>query len=297
MPFSVLTPPPTAPQRTDDADTFIDRADAFVAWQTTFATQITTFITELETAAALIAAAPAYSDPGLVALSGNTPAADLVPYYTGASTSALTTLTAAARTVLDDTTLDAMLTTLGLTANGKSLVTATDYAAMRTLLGLVIGTNVQAFDAELAALAGLTSAADKGIQFTGSGTAGTFDLTAFAKTLLDDADAATARTTLGVLAGASSSGTATSGYMDIPTTGLGTIRVNWGRTTVGANTSTTATLAASYTTALVGGGQAMTTATGDTDSSYCYLSSTTQMTIANGTDGSLTFQWWALGVA
>lgn len=55
-----------------------------------------------------------------------------------------------------------LLTWAGIapSANVQSLVSAADYAAMRTLLGLVIGTNVQAFDADLTTWAGISPSAN-----------------------------------------------------------------------------------------------------------------------------------------
>ena len=84
-----------------------------------------------------------------------------------------------------------------LTAS-NNLTDLGNVSTARTNLGVAIGSDVQAYDADLAALAGVTSAADKVPYFTGSGTADVATFTAAGRALVDDASASAQRTTLGL---------------------------------------------------------------------------------------------------
>lgn len=114
-------------------------------------------------------------DAGLTSLAALGSAADKYLYTTAADTWAEGDITSFARTILDDA----------------------DAATVRTTLSLVPGTNVQAYDAGLASIAGLTTLADRMIYTTASDTYAVTTLTSFARTLLDDTTAGAALTTLG----------------------------------------------------------------------------------------------------
>ncbi len=149
------------------------------------------------------------------------------------------TCTAAGRALLDDADAATQRTTLGLgsgnsvtftgvtsaitssnaTITGGSITGITDLSIgdggtgassavnARQNLGLVIGTNVQAQDAGLSSIAGLTTAANQSIYLTAADTYAPYSLTAAGRALLDDADAAAQRTTLGLGTLATQSGT------------------------------------------------------------------------------------------
>ena len=106
---------------------------------------------------------------------------------------------------------------------------ASDAGTARTNLGLAIGTNVQAYDAGLQSISGLTTTADRMIYTTASDVYAVTTLTAAGRAILDDADAATQRNTLGLgsiatqsAASVSITGGSISGISDLAVTDGGT---------------------------------------------------------------------------
>ena len=147
--------------------------------------------------------------------------------------------TAAGRALLDDANAAAQRTTLGIDTNdavtfgtvtanlsstsatitGGTITGITDLtvadggtgsstaAGARVNLGVELGVDVQSFDAGLQSISSLTTAANQSIYLTGSDTYAAYSLTAAGRALLDDADAAAQRTTLGLGTLATQSGT------------------------------------------------------------------------------------------
>ncbi len=136
----------------------------------------------LANATALAQILQALHKPSISALSALTPAMDKLPWFNGANTAALTTLTSFARSFLDDASASDALTTLGVSAFAKTLLDDADGAAALSTLG------VSAFAKTL------LDDTDGGAALT------TLGVSAFIKTLLDDADQGAARTTLGAQA-------------------------------------------------------------------------------------------------
>lgn len=131
------------------------------------------------------------SNSNLTALSALTASANQLPYFNGGTTMSTTTLTSFGRSLIDDIDAASARTTLEV---DSASTTADNLAA-----GLA---TKQPLNSSLTILATLTPAANKLPYFTGAGAVTTTDLTPFGRSLIDDADAASARTTLGVLSSA-----------------------------------------------------------------------------------------------
>lgn len=144
--------------------------------------------------------------PALTSIGGLTTAANKMIYTTASNVYAVTDLTAFARTLLAESGAAAMRATLDVPSNAEVFLVANNLsegvaATMRTNLGLVIGTNVQAYDATLQSLSALGTAANLIAYTTGVDTWAETSLTAFGRSLIDDADATAGRVTLGVVIG------------------------------------------------------------------------------------------------
>jgi hypothetical protein len=111
-------------------------------------------------------------DATLTALAAVATAADKLIYATGSDAFSTTDLTSVARTFLAASTQAAQRAALGSTTVGDALFIASSVAVARAVLNLTPGTDVQAYDATLAALSGLATGSNKIPYSTGTDTFG-----------------------------------------------------------------------------------------------------------------------------
>lgn len=118
-------------------------------------------------------------DAALTSIAGLTYTSDKIIYTTAADTFATTSITSLARTLLADTTT----------------------TGAQSTLGLVIGTNVQAYSAVLGYLTATGAGANTVPYYDTNTSAARFTITSFAITMLDDPNETTLRSTIGLVAG------------------------------------------------------------------------------------------------
>ena len=196
-------------------------------------------------------------DAGLQSNSGLTTSADQMIYTTALDTYATTGLTAAGRAILDDA----------------------DASAQRTTLGVAIGTDVQAYDAALQSISGLTTSANQMIYTTALDTYATTGLTAAGRALLDDADASAQRTTLGLAIG-----TNVQAY-DAELTAIAALAVTDGNIIVGDGTTWVAESGATARTSL-GLGTMATQAASSVTITGGSITGITDLAVADGGTGA-----------
>lgn len=159
----------------DEVDVLQDEVDALEqSVSLVESAPVTEQVEEDDVFPAIIVSQP-YDDT-LDTISELEPTTDEIIYFTGDDTASVTTLTSFGRTLIDDA----------------------DAGTARVTLGLVIGTDVQAFDAGLQSISGLTTLADRMIYTTASDVYAVTTLTPFARTLLDDTTQGAMQTTLDV---------------------------------------------------------------------------------------------------